>query len=312
MTTEQEPLIQGNQGSQKSQRAQAVDNTAVIRQVRRLAQAEGAPWLHEEVAKRMAERLSFIKMQPKSVLQWSAFLGGGAAALAQIYPQAQQLCVEPQADLLLRSQQQHKKPWWQVLARGKPVQVLAPEALAADQQFDLLWANMALHAYADLPQILALWHRGLATDGFVMFSCLGPDSFVELRQLYAARSWLRPGPEWWDMHDIGDLMVQAGFAEPVMDQERLTLTWAEPQALLKDLRALGGNIAPMRFAGCRGRAWQRDLLLALEDLRGPDGRLKLTVELVYGHAIKPVPKLRVTPEASLSLDQMRAMIQKTR
>ncbi|MDC8784163.1 methyltransferase domain-containing protein [Roseateles koreensis] len=292
-------------------RPQAVDAVAVARQMRRLALADGPPWLHQEVARRMAERLSIIKMQPQSVLQWSAFLGGGGEALAQIYPRAQQVCVEPAPALLARSQAVHKTPWWQPWAAGRAARVVAPDEVP-DESFELLWANMALHACTDLPQILQQWHRGLARDGFVMFSCLGPDSFLELRQLYRTQGWARPGPDWWDMHDIGDLLVQAGFADPVMDQERLTLTWADPQTLLKDLRAMGGNIAPSRFSGCRGRFWHQALLRTLEQLRGPDGRLRLTLEIVYGHAFKPEPKIRVSAETTLSLDQMRAMIQKTR
>ena len=71
-----------------------------------------------------------------------------------------------------------------------------------------------------------------------MFSCLGPDSFVELRPLYARNGWGRPAPDWWDMHDIGDLVLKAGLADPVMDQQRLRLTWASPERLLADLQGL--------------------------------------------------------------------------
>ena len=110
------------------------------------------------------------------------------------------------------------------------------------------------------------------------------------------------------MHDIGDLVVGTGFADPVMDQERISLTWGEPEALLKDLRALGGNVAPDRFAGLRGRGWRRELLAALEGLRGADGRLRLTLEMVYGHAFKAAPKLKMQPETHVSLDQMREMV----
>jgi malonyl-CoA O-methyltransferase len=113
------------------------------------------------------------------------------------------------------------------------------------------------------------------------------------------------------MHDIGDLLVGAGFADPVMDQERIQLTWAQADDLLKDLRLLGGNVAPERFVGCRGKTWHQKLLQALETLRRPDGRLHLSLEIVYGHAFKPVPKIRVSPETSLTLEQMRAMVRRS-
>jgi malonyl-CoA O-methyltransferase len=171
---------------------------------------------------------------------------------------------------------------------------------------------MALHANAELPTLLAQWQASIAVGGFVMFSCLGPDSFVELRPLYARSGWGRPAPDWWDMHDIGDLVLKAGFADPVMDQERLRLTWASPESLLADLRALGGNVAPQRFAGLRGRGWRQRLLAELDTLRDVDGRLVLTLELVFGHAFKAAPKLAVAAETHVSVDTMRATLRKGR
>ncbi len=291
-------------------RPQHLDPLAALRQARRLAQAAAEPWLHADVAQRMAERLSIIKLQPRRVLRWSDFLGGGGAALAAAYPDAEQVCVELSPPLLERSSAEQKRGWWDALRRKTAVQVLAPQDVESGQ-FELVWANMCLHNSADLPKTLAAWSAALAVDGFVMFSCIGPDSLVELRPIYATHGWGRPAPDWWDMHDVGDLMAEAGFADPVMDQERISLTWGDAETLLKDLRALGGNLAPDRFAGCRGKSWHRQLLAALEGLRGADGRLHLSLELVFGHAFKPVPKIRLSAETSVSLEQMRAMVRRS-
>ena len=292
-------------------RPQQIDNVAVLRHLRRMALAEAPPWLHADIAQRMAERLPVIKVRARRLLQWSAFLGGSNAVLAQAYPGAEQICVEPTAALRARSTQVTRPGWRQVLQRRAAVLVTAPDAVTAEP-VDLVWANMALHMSADPPLTLSRWQAALAVDGFVMFSCLGPDSFVELRALYRKHGWGRPAPDWWDMHDIGDLMVEAGFADPVMDQERISLTWGEPEAMLRDLRALGGNLAPDRCAGLRGRAWRRALLAALEGLRGTDGRLRLSLEIVYGHAFKAAPKIRLGAEARVSLDDMRAMVRQPR
>jgi malonyl-CoA O-methyltransferase len=106
------------------------------------------------------------------------------------------------------------------------------------------------------------------------------------------------------------MLVHAGFAEPVMDMERLTLTWATPGALLDELRELGPNLHPGRFAALRGRRWRRRLEDELaRALSGPDGRLALTFELVYGHAVKPAPRLRVAAESALSLQDMKTLLQ---
>lgn len=292
-------------------RPQQLDAPAVEHQLNRLARAAEPPWLHADIAQRMAERLPIIKLQPKKLLQWSAFLGASGEALTAAYPEAEQVCVEPTPLLRERSQAVHKRSWLQSLRRRPTVSVLTPDALAGVEA-QLVWSNMSLHTAVDMPQTLAQWHRALAVDGFVMFSCLGPDSFVELRPLYARHGWGRPAPDWWDMHDIGDLLVGAGFADPVMDQERINLTWGDASSLLKDLRALGGNLAPQRFAGLRGKTWHQALLAALEALRGPDGRLRLSLELVYGHAFKPAPKIRLSAESHVSLEQMRDMVRQGR
>ncbi|WIT09927.1 biotin synthase [Paucibacter sediminis] len=298
------------------QRAGAqLDAGALRHQRRRLAAAPEAPWLHREVAQRMAERLPFIKLQPRSVLLWDAWLGASAQALRAQYAQAEQLLVEDEPALLARSQGLLKRGLWsrlRGLAQGAAQgQALTPAQVPAGVA-ELVWANMSLHAQAEPEAVLRAWHEALAVDGFLMFSCLGPDSLVELRPLYAELGWGLPAPPWLDMHDIGDMLVHGGFADPVMDQERLSLTWADGEALLNDMRALGGNVARARFAGLRGRQWRSALLRALERLKGPDGRLRLTVELVYGHAFKAAPKLQVQAETAVSLEQMRAMVKRPR
>jgi malonyl-CoA O-methyltransferase len=111
------------------------------------------------------------------------------------------------------------------------------------------------------------------------------------------------------MHDWGDMLVAAGFAEPVMDMERITLTWETPQRLLAELCELGANLHPERFAGLRGRRWQARLHEEIgAGLRGADGRLALTFEIVYGHAIRPAPRVRMDAQTSLSVDDMRGLL----
>lgn len=257
----------------------------------------------------MAERLAYIKLQPQRVLDASPALGASGELLRRAYPDAALLWHESDPVLAARVAQGRQRNWWQKLRGAPSGQVLD---LPARPEVDLLWSNMALHTGADLPGMLAAWQASIAVGGFVMFSCLGPDSFVELRPIYARNAWGPPAPEWWDMHDIGDLVLKAGFADPVMDQQRLRLTWASPQRLLADLRALGGNLSPTRFAGLRGRGWQRRLLAELDTLRDAEGRLVLSVELVFGHAFKASPRLTIAAETRVSVDTMRSSLRKGR
>ena len=112
------------------------------------------------------------------------------------------------------------------------------------------------------------------------------------------------------MHDWGDMLVHAGFAEPIMDMERITLTFATPQRLLQELRGLGRNLHPQRFAALRGRNWRARLEQALAQRladAGADGQLALTFEIIYGHAFRPVARPRVEARTEISLDTMREM-----
>lgn len=295
--------------SNQGPRPQDLDPAALRHQARRLARAGQPPWLHAEVAGRMAERLGYIKLQPGRVLDASPALGASAELLKAAYPNAEMLWHEADSTLAARAAQARPPTWWRKLRGATTGQV---QALPARPEVDLLWSNMALHATADLPALLGGWQASIAVGGFVMFSCLGPDSFLELRGLYARKGWGRPAPDWWDMHDIGDLVLKAGFADPVMDQERLRLTWASPESLLADLRALGGNLAPTRSAGLRGRHWRQSLLAELDSLRDSEGRLALTLELVFGHAFKAAPRLTVAAETHVSVDAMRASLRRGR
>lgn len=289
-----------------------VDPVALRRQLRRLAAAPEAPWLHAEIGRRMLERLGFIKLQPARVLNWSAFLGASGEGLRQTYAQAQIRSVEPVEALRQRSlaEARASRGWLAALRRSEPAAPQLPDELEPEAA-DLLWANMYLHLSPDPQALLARWQRALAVDGFVMFSCLGPDSLRELRELHCTMGWGEAGPEWIDMHDIGDMLVEAGFADPVMDQERIALTWRDAQRMLHDLYALGGNLAPHRFAGLRTAGWRAHHLQALERLRGDDGLLRLSLELVYGHAFKPPARAAVKAETRIPLDQMRKLVRKT-
>ena len=130
--------------------------------------------------------------------------------------------------------------------------------------------------------------------------------------LYRTLGWPPPAHEFTDMHDWGDMLVHAGFADPVMDQETLTLTWATPQAALAELRALGGNAHPARQPGLRSHAWLQSLHGALQERADDQGRVALRFEVVYGHAFRPPAKALVQAQTEVSLDAMREMMRSGR
>ena len=288
-----------------------LDAVALAQVQQRLQRALQAPWLHGEVARRMATRLPVIRLKPSRILDWGAFVGASAAVLKQSYPQALRLAVEPDAMRREATAADLQQPWWSPGRwRAATALAVAADTVAAGSG-ELVWSNMGLHGVIDPQAEMAAWHRALVVDGFLMFSTLGPGTLSGmngLRDLYAAQAWPPPMAPLVDMHDLGDMLVQAGFADPVMDQETITLTWATPQALLTELRQLGGNVDPRRAAGLRTPRWRERLCALLAERAGPDGRVALDFEVVYGHAFRPAPRPRLAAQTQVSLDDMRAMV----
>jgi malonyl-CoA O-methyltransferase len=258
----------------------------------------------------MEDRLQWIRLEPRTWVDWEPVRGGLAAhaLLERRYPRAQCFIYESRSKHAQAALDQLARPWWRRLSSPAPRYGPVPEASA-----QMLWANMALHTAADPQSLLQAWHRALAVGGFLMFSCLGPDTLRELRAMYRALGWPPPAHEFTDMHDWGDMLGAAGFAEPVMDMERITLTWETPGRLIEELRELGANLHSERFGALRGRAWRERLERQLgQTLKSGDGRLALTFEIIYGHAMKPKPMVRLSSQSSVSIEDMRSMLHSKR
>ena len=232
-------------------------------QFARRAPLDAAQFLYGEIAQRMLQRLSYIRVSPDLLLDAGCGAGHAIEPLRARYPAAGYMGVDHCATLLDVARARHagKRGLWNRL-RNNPVP--KTEFMCADmatiplppEQADLIWSNMALHWHDQPHAVLAEWRRLLRPDGVVMFSCLGPATFKELRSALQSAGLETATPAFVDMHDFGDLLIESGFADPVMDQEILTLTYRTPEKLLEDLRHLGGN--PGRGAGacdggrCRG------------------------------------------------------------
>jgi len=283
-----------------------LDDVAATRW-RHQARAE-SPWLHEEVARRMESRLDWITLKPQRWVSWSPVLSGLQAhrRIAERYAGADVELMGEQIDEAAHALRTGLVSGLWTRVR----QWAAPKPASATSQADMLWANMALHLHSRPVSLLSQWHATLKVGGFVMFSCLGPDTARELQTVYARHGWGPPLHPLTDMHDWGDMLVESGFADPVMDMERLTLTYTSAQALLSDCRAWGRNLHLQRHAALRGRAFRQRLIDTIEQEwpRTPDGHLSVTVEVIYGHAVKPTPRLAVSAESAVSLNDMRQML----
>ena len=242
----------------------------------------------------MLERLDYVKLVPRRVLD--AGSGPRQRVLQKRYPGAEVIDVDFSAGMLRAG-----SGWLDAFRKRNSVCADLARLPVAPGAIDLLWSNMALHWAADLPAALREFHRVLAVDGLLMFSTLGPDTLKELRE---AAGGTRVHP-FADMHDLGDLLVAAGFAAPVMDTERLTLLYASGDALLADLRATGQTSALADAPrGLSGRGFATALREGLA-ARSRDGRLPVTFEIVYGHAWKAPLKRSADGSAIVQFERRR-------
>ena len=241
--------------------------------------------IESEIGARMLERLDYIKMSPRRVLDAGSGPLRDARLLARRYRGAQVIAQDFSLGMLRAGRGR-----FEFFSRKTSICADFARLPFAAGAFDLVWSNMALHWAADAQAALREFHRVLAVDGLLMFSTLGPDTLGELR---AAAGGARVHA-FADMHDLGDMLVGSGFAEPVMDMERVTLLYADGAALLADLRASGQTCALAAQPGQARRGLAgRGFLAALKerlDAHRREGKLPVTFEVVYGHAWKAAPK----------------------
>lgn len=259
----------------------------------------------------MQERLGLIKIKPERVLDAACGEGSDLLVLQQAYPESQLFGVDAASAMLGVARQatadsrSAMQTFFAKLLRGHRLHAPAAQLACADfaslplpgGSMDLLWSNLALHWHPQPHAVIAEWARVLRSDGLLMFSCFGPDTFVELRDLFQTLQMPARVLPFVDLHDYGDMLQAAGMATPVMDMEKITLTYADAGSLLADVRAFGGNPLCDRPRGLQGRQQWRQMLSRLEQRRDGDGRITLTVEVLYGHAFRPVPRRNSRGEA---------------
>jgi malonyl-CoA O-methyltransferase len=257
---------------------------------RAAADYDAAAVMQREVCIRMLEKLDYIKLKPARLLDVGSGTGWGTRQLGERYPKAEVTALDIAIGML-----QHARgtsSWWQKLF-GRREQFLCADVEAlplASGSIDMVWSNLALQWCNDLPATFVELHRILDTDGLLMFSCFGVDTLKELRVAFREVDGYNHLNRFVDMHDVGDMLVAAGFADPVMEMETITLTYEDVRAVMQDLKSIGANNATAgRAHGMMGKAAWQQVSANYETLRR-NGKLPATFEIVYGHAWKPLPK----------------------
>ena len=280
-----------------------------LARVRRLfarpGRIEGADFLRREIASRMHERRSVVKVAPARVLDAGCGSGADLALLQHDYPAAQLVGLDAAPAMLGKVPAARKSFLAKLIPAKAGTDLLCGDfgnLPLAGNSVDLVWSNLALLWHPQPDRVFAEWRRVLRVDGLLMFSSFGPDTLKEVRAAFAAAGAAQRTLPFVDMHDFGDQLVDAGFSTPVMDMERITVTYDTVDALLADVRALGGNPLATRARGLLGRAAWARVRDAFERQRRADGKLALSFEVIYGHAFRPAPRQTAAGEAIIRFE----------
>jgi malonyl-CoA O-methyltransferase len=262
----------------------SLDRDLVRRAFQRAAPGyDAAAVLQRQVGERLLERLGLTTLAPDRILDIGCATGRPTLDLRKRYRDAKLLGVDIAEDMLELARR--RQPWL------RPAHFVCAEASAlpfSQASFDLLYANLVLQWCDDLDATLLEWRRLLKPHSLLLFSTLGPDTLKELRAAWGAVDGFNHVNRFLDMHDVGDAIIRAGFVEPVMDVEHVTLTYDDVFGLMRDLKRIGAhNVTAGRSRGLTGRRRLDALSHAYERWRR-DGRLPATYEVVYGTAWTPV------------------------
>lgn len=250
--------------------------------------------LQREVCDRLLERLDFMTLQPDRVLDVGSGTGYGLAHLRARYVESELCALDIAPAMLAAARGRLPQPTWveRALQRLTPSPSRFAHLMCADMErlplaansMNLVWSSLALQWAHDLEATLKGFHQVLAPGGLLIFATFGPDTLKELRAAFTSIDDAPHVNQFVDLHDIGDMLIHAGFASPVMEMEMLTLTYADLKTLMRDLKGIGAhNAATTRRRGLLGKsAWAR-LEQAYESQR-LEGRLPATFEVIYGHA----------------------------
>jgi malonyl-CoA O-methyltransferase len=235
--------------------------------------------LQAQVREQLLDRLAYARLRPEVIVDAGCGTGHAGRALKRRFRRARVIAVDLATNMLRAAGR--RQTWFTHFDR---VCADAARLPLADGSVDLIYSNLMLQWCNDLDAVLAEFRRVLKPHGLLTFSTFGPDTLKELRAAWAAADERTHVNRFIDMHDVGDAVVRAGLAEPVLDVEYFTLTYDDTRSLMRDLKAIGAhNVTAGRPHGLTGRGRLAAMSAAYEQQRR-DGKLPATYEVVFGQA----------------------------
>ncbi len=240
--------------------------------------------MQQAIGYEILARLDYIKIEPKTILDFGCGTGFFSQALQQRYPQACVIGVDVAQGMLTYAKSKAN-------LESMMETYLLTETMRLplqDNSIDMIFSNIVLHWCADLSRILCELRRVLRPEGLFMFSILGPDTLHELRYAWSQVDDYVHVNQFVDMHDVGDAMLQAKFSDPVLDMEMRQYLYSDVSLLMQELKAFGAhNTNQGRMRHLLGKQKFKKLVAEYESFRGQDGKLPATYEVIYGHAWGP-------------------------
>lgn len=239
--------------------------------------------IQKEIGEQLLNRLQWLNITPHAILDAGAGTGRLTGFLSQKYLTAQIYALDLSEHMLQQARQPLSQP-----TSNRCVLICADAAQLpiVDDSIDLLISNLMLQWCNDMRAVLAEFARVLKPTGTLLFSTLGPDTLKELRQSWALVDGASHVNHFWDLHEIGDMLIQVGLNHPVMDVDWLTFKYADVFSLMRALKAVGAhNITAHRPRGLTGKNKLQAVLAHYEKYRLSEGLLPATYEVVYGYAL---------------------------
>jgi len=269
---------------------------------------DAAAALQNEVCRRMLARLDYIRLEPAAILDAGSGTGNAIGGLLRRFPGARVIALD--LALAMARRARARRPRWRGLFDWRGARLAAVcgdiERLPlAGGSTDMVWSNLVLQWAHDARRAFAEMYRVLGPGGLLMFSTFGPDTLKELRAACRGADRHTHVHRFIDMHDLGDMLVACGFADPVMDMEIDTLAYADVRELMRDLKAIGArNLTRGRPETLSGKSLLARVTQGYEAFRR-EGRLPATFEVVYGHAWKPAPRVAADGRPIIPLKPIR-------
>lgn len=231
-----------------------------------------------ELGQRLFERLDYVKLVPERILDLGTATGTSQLLLAKRYPEACMIGVDSSYPMLIEATNKLSS-----LEKSLLIQANVVRLPLADASMDLIFANGLLPWIHEMPAFFEECRRLLKPQGLILFNSLGPDSLIELRQVWRKQDNYDHVNPFIDMHDVGDALLAAGLSDPALDTEHITISYPSVGSVLRELKALGSYLGYGKPK--RGLTTKRQLE-ALETFAEHDnnGRFPVTLEVVYGLA----------------------------